>query len=268
MTIGFVGGGNMAEAIIAGMLQGSYNKDDLLAYDIREDRCAYLSSRYGIGTPEPEELFRRSDAIVLAVKPQMMEEVLLSYGAYLQSEHLIISIAAGITTTRLKGMVPGRKIVRVMPNTPSLVGLGMAALCSLDHASLRDDEITAVEGIFGSVGHWHWLDESLFDAVTAISGSGPAYLYRYATAMIEGGIELGLSPDLARELVTETILGSVEMIRRTTESPKTLEEKVTSPGGTTFHGLKAMEEGDFSQSIKNGIRAAYARSIEMGKEKK
>ena len=255
----------MAEAILSGMIAGGFAPEDLLVRDIDVQKLAILEERYGVRAVADDSFFEDAGAIVLAVKPQVMAGILEESRERIRKDHLLISIAAGITLQDLKKHVATERIVRVMPNTPALIKKGVSALCSL--RPLEEGEKELVEGIFSSVGEFLWLDEGQFNGVTALSGSGPAYVYRFADALIDSGVLIGLPRDLARKLVVETLIGSAEMIRTTGESPKELEAKVTSPGGTTIHGLMAMEQGGFSSAVKDGVRAAWKRAAELGQEK-
>lgn len=256
----------MAEAILSGMIAGGFEPSDLLVRDIDVRKLKSLEERYGVRAAADDSFFEEAGAIILAVKPQVMAGILSENKERIRKDHLLISIAAGITLKDLKQHVPTDKIVRVMPNTPALIKKGISALCSFKQ--LEKGEQDLVEKIFSSIGEFLWLDEGQFNGVTAVSGSGPAYVYRFADALIDSGVLIGLPRDLARTLVVETIIGSAEMIRTTGESPKELEAKVTSPGGTTIHGLMAMEQGGFSSAVKDGVQAAWRRAAELGQDKK
>jgi len=204
---------------------------------------------------------------VLSVKPQIIEKVLTTYNNHINEDHLLISIAAGITIDKISNLSATKKIIRVMPNTPALISMGISAL-SYKSKQISDNDKKQVETIMKTIGEFVWVDESQMNAVTALSGSGPAYVYRFVDAMIDSGVLIGLTRDLARKLVLETVLGSTMMLKSSTMSPKEFESQVTSPGGTTIHGLVSMEKNNFSSSIKEGVKAAYERAIELGKENK
>lgn len=267
MKIGFIGSGNMAEAIISGMIKSNFSNSDIFILDVNLDRIKYMTEKYNVSTTEAGKFFEETDIIVLAVKPQIIDKVLSSYKNYIKKEHLLISIAAGITIDKILSLSPSEKIVRVMPNTPALISMGISAL-TYKSKLITDSEKKQVESLMKSIGEFVWLEENQMDAVTALSGSGPAYVYRFIDAMIDSGVLIGLNRELARKLVLETVLGSTMMLKYSELSPKELESQVTSPGGTTIHGLVSLEKNNFSPSIKEGIKAAYERSVELGKENK
>lgn len=254
----------MAEAILSGMLAGGFLPEDILVRDVDAAKLERLAGKYGVGITREEDFFDRVSLVVLAVKPQVLPKVLEESRSRISGEHLLVSIAAGIPLGEIARTSGSERIVRVMPNTPALIGQGMSALCSLK--PLRKEETALVERIFSAVGDIVWLEEVQFDAVTALSGSGPAYLFRFADALIDSGVLLGLPRDLSRKLVVQTLAGSASMIRETGESPRDLEAKVTSPGGTTIHGLMAMEDGGFSSAVKDGVLAARDRAAELGRK--
>lgn len=257
----------MAEAIISGMLKSGTLPDDISILDVNDDRIEYMKSRYRVDAPSAAEFFKKAEVIVIAVKPQVIEKVLTVYQEMIVDANLIISIAAGISIDKIERLSGNEKVIRVMPNTPALISMGMSAISSRSSKITAEDRQTA-EHILGSIGEFIWVDEAQMDAVTAISGSGPAYVYRFADSLIDSGVLVGLTRDIARKLVIETMLGSTMMLKTTGRSPKELESQVTSPGGTTIHGLAALEKNNFSSSVKEGVKAAYKRSIELGNENK
>lgn len=267
MKIGFIGSGNMAEAIISGMIKSDFPNSDILIIDENPDRIKYMIEKYNVSTTDIDKFFELTEIIVLAVKPQIIDKVLTHYRNQISEKHLIISIAAGITIEKILSLSPTEKIVRVMPNTPALISMGISALTYKSKLITVNEKIQ-VESIMKSIGEFVWLEENQMDAVTALSGSGPAYVYRFIDAMIDSGVLIGLNRDLARKLVLETVIGSTMMLKLSNMSPKELESQVTSPGGTTIHGLVSMEKNNFSPSIKEGIKAAYERALELGKENK
>lgn len=267
MKIGFIGSGNMAEAIIAGMIKSNFSTKDILILDVNQERINYMVEKYKVSSIDIEIFFQEADIIVLAVKPQIIEKVLNSYKNFIRKNHLLISIAAGITIDKILSLSQTEKIVRVMPNTPALISMGISAL-TYKSKLINDNDKAQVENIMKSIGEYVWLEENQMDAVTALSGSGPAYVYRFIDAMIDSGVLIGLNRELARQLVLETVLGSTMMLKLSKMSPKELESQVTSPGGTTIHGLVSMEKNNFSPSIKEGVKAAYERAKELGEENK
>ena len=225
--IGFIGGGNMAEALIKGMVQAGMK--DIIVSEPREDRRAYLEKTYGAKTTsDNKEVVQQSAIVILAVKPQNMDDVTSEIAPLITgSEKLVVSIAAGITLPYLTSRLGTSKIVRVMPNTPALVQEGMSVLSMCE--CILDKEMAIVRGIFMSVGKVLVLPEKYMDAVTALSGSGPAFIALFAEAMIAAGIKIGLSDDNASELAIQTVIGTARLLE-TGMPPDKLREMVTSPG--------------------------------------
>lgn len=253
-TIAFIGAGNMAEALIRGLLAGKVvTADRIVAHDIRPDRLEELRKTFGIRTGKPD-----ADIVILAVKPQQMAAAL----AQVPRGRLFISIAAGITTGRIEKELGGEpRVVRVMPNTPALVGAGAAAVCKGRFATEVD--LATAETILGAIGIVVRVEESLMDAVTALSGSGPAYIYYVAEAMIAAGIEAGLSEPVARELTIQTILGAGQLLATSGETPAELRRKVTSPGGTTEAALRVLADRQLQDIFVEAITAAKRRGAEL-----
>jgi pyrroline-5-carboxylate reductase len=202
--------------------------------------------------------------VVLAVKPQTIEPVLAELGQCIRRHQLVVSIAAGVRLSRIESALgAGARVVRVMPNTPSLVSRGAAVLCP--GASARKSDLAAARAIFAAVGIVHVVeDEALMDAVTALSGSGPAYVYRFAEALIEAGRRCGLPETLVTDLTYHTIAGGAEMLIRTGETPGALREAVSSPGGTTLAGLAVLDRREFVDTVISAVQAAMLRSRELG----
>jgi len=259
--IGFIGGGNMAEAMIKGMLQS--NIKDIIVSEPRAERRDYLTNTYKIKTTFDNKMtVKLSDIIILAVKPQNMEEVLDEIKESLTDEKLIISIAAGITLSYLNSKLNKSKIIRVMPNTPALVQEGMSVLSMQE--CIHNKEMDVVRSIFMSIGKVLVLPEKYMDAVTALSGSGPGFLAYFVESMIEGGIKVGLDKTIASELAIQTFIGTAKLLE-TGLQPTKLREMVTSPAGTTAEGLKVCEEKNLKDIIISVIEAATRRSKELGK---
>ncbi len=255
----------MAEALVKGLLAaGLFGKGDVVCSEPFEERRAYLASEYGIEcTASNTEVLARAQAVVLAVKPQVVPRVLEEISGSVSPSHLLVSIAAGVRLSRLEEALPSHaRIVRVMPNTPALVQAGAAGVCGGGNAT-RDD-VEFVLGLFNAVGVAREVDESLMDAVTGLSGSGPAYVFQFAQAMIDGGVLVGLPRPVAHDLAIQTLLGAAKMMKETGRSPSDLTAMVTSPGGTTIAGLFAMEKGGFAAAVMDGVRAATERSRELG----
>lgn len=267
-TIGFIGAGNMAEALIKGIINGKlYNPENVFISDIRDERLKFLSEKYGVTACEGNgELASKAQTVVLSIKPQKMTDALESIKDAIDSEKLVISIAAGITVANIADVLGDVKIVRVMPNTPALIGQGAGALFGNEPAKPMLNK--AVE-ILSAVGKAVIVDdEDLIDAVTALSGSGPAYYFLLMEEMVKTGIRLGLPEDVAKDLVLQTAKGAgllaVEADKNG-ESPAVLRQKVTSPGGTTEAAIKVFKEGKISELISAAINRAYERSKELSK---
>ena len=265
--IGFLGGGQMAEAIIKGLLSKNFlPKNSVMASDPSKVRRDYLENIYGVRVADSnKDVVDASDVLVLAVKPQVVLSVLDDVREHITDGHLMISIAAGIPLATLEmGLPPASRVVRVMPNTPALVGQGAAAICS--GGFVLDGDISLAREILGAVGTTVVLHESLMDAVTGLSGSGPAYVFTFIEGLIEAGVREGLARPIAAELVLQTVLGSVIMCKETGKSPPELTSMVTSPGGTTIEGLHVLEKGAFRGVLMDAVRAAAARSRELGRK--
>ncbi|MDH4202293.1 MAG: pyrroline-5-carboxylate reductase [Phycisphaerae bacterium] len=267
-TIGFIGGGNMAQALLEGVLKASlFKAKNVWVSDVRNERLDELKRLYGIQvTTDNSELTRHADVIVLSVKPQVMGNVLEGIAGTVKQDALVISIAAGITTEAIKAKLGPVQIVRVMPNTPALVGAGAGGLYN---ASASKDGLEIALDICSSVGKAIVVeDESLIDAVTAVSGSGPAYFFLLMEEMIKAGGQLGLTQETAKTLVLQTAKGAAllaESAQQRGEDPAMLRQKVTSPGGTTEAALKVMNENKLGETILKAITAARNRGEELSK---
>lgn len=262
--IGFIGGGNMAEAIIKGMMQDARCKmQNILASELREDRRKYLEQTYGVKTTsDNREVASNADIIILAVKPQNMEEVLNEISEVITDEKTVVSIAAGITLAYLQSKLKTPKLIRVMPNTPALVqeGMSVISLCSC----LPIEFVAPVRDIFLSIGKVMHLPEKHMDAVTALSGSGPAFIAFFIENLMNAGEKMGLSSDDASELTIQTLIGTCRLLE-SGMSPKKLREMVTSPGGTTAAGLNAFEQMGFQNIIIEALQSALNRGRELGR---
>jgi pyrroline-5-carboxylate reductase len=263
--IAFLGGGNMAEALIKGMLSGDVAKvSQLLVTDASADRLAYLR-KYNVRTlTSNRDAVKDADIVLLCVKPQVMDRVLKDIVDVADASKLVISIAAGIAIVRIEQALTGNpRVVRVMPNTPALVLAGAAAISGGKNAT--SDDIALTLSIFNSVGRAVVVEEKLMDAVTGLSGSGPAYVFMIIDALSDAGVKAGLPRQLALELSAQTVYGSAKMVLETKEHPGKLRDMVTSPGGTTIEGLHALEKGKLRATLMNAVEAAAARSKELGK---
>jgi len=263
--LAFVGGGNMAEAMIRGLLAAKLMApDDLLVSDVREERLAYLKETYRVHTSASNpEVASKAEVVLLAVKPQIMGEVLDGLIDVINGDKLIVSIAAGITTTFISDRFPGTvRVIRVMPNTPALVLEGASALTRGNHATLDDLEIA--KRLFRAVGKVVIIEESLMDAITGLSGSGPAYIFLIIDALSDAGVKVGLPRDVAQLLAAQTVLGAARMVLDTKKHPGELKDMVTSPGGTAIVGLHTLEQGGLRTTLINAVEAATRRSKELG----
>jgi pyrroline-5-carboxylate reductase len=265
-TIGFIGAGNMAEALIKGITSaGVYEPADVLISDIRENRLEFLAGRYAVTCAgDNAELAAKADTIVLSVKPQVMSDALGEIEDAVTADKLVISIAAGITIARITDVLGDLPVVRVMPNTPALIAQGASGVCANERAGSM---LEMVKSIFESVGKVVFVDdEDLIDSVTAVSGSGPAYYFLLMEKMIEAGVGLGLAPDVAKDLVLQTAKGAAILALEadgTGETPAELRRKVTSPGGTTEAALKVFADGKMPETIVAGVTRARDRAREL-----
>jgi len=267
-TIGFIGGGNMAESLIGGLLASGHKASLIHVSEPDTNRRSRLSTEYGVNCVQDNvELVDRADLLLFAVKPQMLHQVALPLRQSIQaSQPLIISIAAGVRSADLEQWLGGGlAIVRVMPNTPALVRAGASGLYASHLVS--NEQKNQAESIMRSVGLTVWLEnEAQMDIVTALSGSGPAYIFRIIEAMENAATRAGLARETSRLLSIETVLGAAKLAMESEDSPAELRQKVTSPGGTTEQGLKQLEQGGIEQIFQNTIDAAIDRSREMGDE--
>jgi len=265
-TIGFLGGGNMAEALIKGVITASdYKPENIFVSDVQPKRLDFLAKEYSVITVEENaELAEKVETLVLSVKPQNMADALQSIKKNISPNTLVISIAAGIKTSNISAVLGDMAIVRVMPNTPALIGQGAAALFANDKAKPM---LKKAEKIFSSVGKAVVVEpEDLLDAVTAVSGSGPAYYFLLTEEMIKAAVQLGLPDDVAKELVLQTAKGAALLAAeadKNGQSAAELRQKVTSPGGTTEAALKCFAEGNFSRLVTTALTAARNRSREL-----
>jgi pyrroline-5-carboxylate reductase len=261
----FLGGGQMAEAIARGVIAaGLLKPEQIAASEVRADRRDYLQSKVGIrAVATNREAVGLGDVILLAVKPQDTGVVLAEIGDLVRTDQVVVSIAAGVPLKKLEApfskAVP---VIRVMPNTPCLVGAGMAAIAKGTHATAEHE--ARVLGIFYATGKAVSVYEKDLDAVTGLSGSGPGYVAVIVEALIDGGVRAGLARDIATTLAVQTVLGSAQMLAQTGEHPARLKDMVTSPGGTTIAGVHALEQGGLRAAIIDAIVAATERSRELG----
>jgi pyrroline-5-carboxylate reductase len=263
-TVAFLGGGRMGEALVSGLIRsGGRTTEEIVVTARREERASELAERYGVSTTlSNPEAVARAGTLVLMVKPQDMESLLEQISGHVTPEHLVVSFAAGIRTSFVEKHLPTDvPVVRVMSNVAVLVDEAMSVVAAGAHA--EDKHVAVASELLGYVGRVLTLKESHLDAITATSGSGPAYFFLLAEAMIEACILLGLSRDVATELIIQTMLGSAKMLRDTGKHPVELREMVTSPGGTTIAAIRHLEEAGVRAAFLNAIDAARNRSAEL-----
>jgi len=261
--ITFIGGGNMAEALIAGLVKAGHNAENITVTDTREPRLAELAEHYGIQTSTHNiDAIANAQAVVLAVKPQVIESVLTDIGNRIPENATVVSIAAGVGIQKMKDYARREQLsfIRVMPNTPALLGAGMSVLFGKTEQQHKD----MATYILGASGETAWVDdERLLHAVTAVSGSGPAYFFLLAETLQAAGEAQGLPKDLAAKLANQTAMGAGRMLAESGRSAATLRAQVTSPGGTTQAALDAMYESEFPTAVRKGVQAASKRSKEL-----
>ena len=263
---GFVGAGQMAGALIRGMIHaGLAEPSAIVASDASTETRDRLARETGIASlGSNREVAARSGVIILAVKPQVMPAVLGELREATGPDHLVVSIAAGVTLKTLaEGLGDGSRLIRVMPNTPALIGAGAAGFCPGPNSTAEDLEL--VGGLLESVGRAYQVSEPLLDAVTGLAGSGPAFVYAAIEALSDGGVRMGLPREVATGLAAQTVLGAARMVLETGEHTGTLKDRVTSPGGTTIAGLHALERGGLRAALMDAVEAASLRSAELGK---
>jgi pyrroline-5-carboxylate reductase len=262
--IGFIGAGNMAEAMIRGLLHGHvFAADEVIASAPREERVRELGHAYGIHASSSNREAAGARIVVLSVKPQILGRVLDEIAESLDSESLVISIAAGVPVAAIQSrLAAGTRVVRAMPNTPALVDAAATAIAGGEHA--RESDLAEAKRIFDAVGITVVVEESQLDAITGLSGSGPAYVFLILEALSDAGVKVGLSRRTAQLLAAQTLLGSAKMLLETNEHPGKLKDMVTSPGGTAITGLHTLENGGLRTTLINAVEAATKRSRELG----
>jgi pyrroline-5-carboxylate reductase len=261
--VAILGGGVMGETLISGLLRAGWSAEEVVVSERRPERAAELAKRYGVRIADNAEAASASDTVVLVVKPQDIDGLLALLAPHVTAEHLVVSVAAGVPTSRIEAALPeGTPVVRVMPNTPMLVGEAMSAISGGSHAT--DEHLAEVEKMLGSVGRVVRVPESQQDAVTALSGSGPAYFFYLVEAMIDAGILLGLPRAVAADLIVQSAYGAAKMMRESGDHPVILREAVTSPGGTTIAAVRELERHGVRAALLAAIEAARDRSVELG----
>lgn len=266
----FIGAGKMATAMASGLLRKGVSKDNLKAVDKLEASAVYFEKHTGIKPFINEKnndaliaTVKDSNIIILSVKPQNFSE-LSDMGQYFKGK-LIISIITGVKIKALVEMAGSEKVVRVVPNTPALIGEGISGFAHSGKLSV--DELEEVEFILSAIGDYCSVDEKLMDTVTGLSGSGPAYVFDFVQALTDGGVHAGLSRDVAFKLAVKTVIGAARMLLETGIHPSVLKDQVTSPGGTTARGLAVLERGSFRGLVADAVNAAAARAAELGQNK-
>ncbi len=263
--VGFLGAGNMGEAMIKGLLQtGLVPAASIAATDVRADRLQQVAKQYGIRAASSNvDLVSEADVVILAVKPQIMGAVLKEISSAVDRRKLLISIAAGVSVATLRaGLGKPARLIRVMPNTPALVLEGVTAIARAE--GLEAGDLEMAQELFGAVGRVVVLDEDALDAVTGLSGSGPAYVAIVIESLADGGVKMGLDRATAMTLAAQTVLGSARLILETGVHPGQLKDMVASPGGTTIAGIAALEEGGVRRTFISAVERATQRSRELG----
>jgi pyrroline-5-carboxylate reductase len=265
LTIGFLGAGKMATALAKGFVNaGLVTGKQIIASDVIQAAAAAFAKEVGAKTTAfNPDVVKFADVLILAVKPDQVSGVLSEIHEHFTEKHLLISIAAGVTLAKLEaGLGAGARVVRVMPNTPALVGASASAFAPGKSALPADGEL--VQKLLASVGVVFQVKESLLDAVTGLSGSGPAYVYQFIEALSDGGVASGLPRDVATKLAAQTVLGAAKMVLETGQHPGALKDMVTSPGGTTIEGLHELEKGRLRGTVMSAVRAATEKSKKLG----
>ena len=266
-SLGLLGAGNMAEALVRGVLNsGAIPASRILAGDVSPERRAFFNENLGVSaTDDNVKVVAASDLVVLCVKPQQVDAVLAQTASAVRPErHVLASICAGVPTARLEKPLPqGARVVRVMPNTPMLVGLGASCLCGGQNA--REEDLAAVEALFACASLTMRVEEKMMDAVTGLSGSGPAYLFYLVEAMVAAGVADGFTPAQALTLATRTVLGAAKMLEETDLPPEELRRRVTSPNGTTQAAVERLDAEQVKGKLTAAVRRAAERSRELGR---
>ena len=262
--IGFLGAGRMATAIAGGMVKSVFTRENILFYDCAPQAAeAFAQTVGGCLCNDPIDMAKKCDAVLLAVKPQYLAEALKPLTGLLENK-LIISIVAGVKVEKLAALTGAARIIRVMPNTPALIGEGCGAY-AVSEACSADDRALA-QSILDSIGEFFELPEKQLDAVTAVSGCGPAYIYELIQAMADGGVTLGLPRDLAQKLAAATVRGAAGMVQAGNGHPTALRDQVCSPGGATICAVNLLSAKGFNSAVVEAELAAFKRSVELGKE--
>jgi pyrroline-5-carboxylate reductase len=264
-TIGFLGAGKMAGALASGFIHAELvGPKEILASDPHDASRERFSGEVGSETTASNtDVLKFANTVILAVKPNHVAEVLAGLRGKFTSDHLLISIAAGVTLAKIEGALPAdARVIRVMPNTPALVGESASAFALGKNATAADGKLA--EKLLSAVGIAFQVKEDLLDAVTGLSGSGPAYVFSFIEGLIDGGVAAGLPRDMATKLAAQTVLGAAKMVLETGQNPGVLRDMVTSPGGTTIEGLHELEKGKLRATVMSAVRAATEKSRKLG----
>jgi pyrroline-5-carboxylate reductase len=262
-AIAILGGGKIGEALLSGLLRGDRTPSQIVVSEKHPERAAYLTETFGVQVTDVAAAVKQATTLLIAVKPQDIDTLLAEIAPAIETRHTVVSVAAGITTRHIERALPdGVAVVRCMPNTPALVDQAMTAVAPGAHAD--DEHLSVAEALLGAVGRVVRVPEHQLDAVTALSGSGPAYFFYLVEQMIRAGVELGLTAEQAHQLATRTALGAAKMLTTSTDSPQELRRKVTSPGGTTQAAITHLDASGAGAAIVAAVKAADRRSKELG----
>ena len=266
MKIAFIGGGNMGEAILSAVLaKGLSSKEAISVSDISGSRRQYLEQKYGVTvTSNNRQAVSRSDVVIMAIKPQNLAEVIAELNGQLKPTQLVLSIIAGARINTLRLGLKHNQVVRVMPNTPAQIGEGMSVWVAT--AEVMEQQKGWAGSILRAMGKEIYVDdEKYIDMATAVSGSGPAYVFLFIESLVDAAVDIGLPRNIAQDLALETLLGSGHFLQKSGKLPAELRRMVTSPGGTTAEALAQLEKGQFTELIKQAVTAAYKKAKELGK---
>lgn len=266
--VGFIGAGNMAAAIAGGMVRkGLYAPNEIIMSNRSQEKLQSLHKGLGVeAAKDNKELAAKAELIILAIKPQQFPAVAAEIAPFLAKGQVVVSIMAGLTLAGVKEALGDVAVVRVMPNTPAQIGCGMTAICAEEQ--VPPDVLETVKRIFDSVGETLVIDEQLMDAVSAVSGCGPAYFYQIIEAVADGGVMVGLPRAMAYQLAAQTMLGAAKMVLESGAHPGALKDQVTSPGGTTIRAVHVMEQHGVRGALMEAVEAAYFKSQQLGESKK
>ncbi|MEB3210466.1 MAG: pyrroline-5-carboxylate reductase [Leptolyngbyaceae bacterium] len=264
--LGIIGGGVMGEALLSRLVSSQvYDASRIIVSDPQASRCEQLQTQYSVHTTSDNQaVYRQSETLLLAIKPQIFDSVVNAFDRQsLEFSQLVLSILAGTPLQRLEAAFSGQPVIRAMPNTPAIVGVGMTAIAPGQH--VEPEHLERARRIFSAVGDVVEVPEYQMDAVTGLSGSGPGYMAVIIEALTDGGVAVGLPRAIAAQLALQTVRGSAELLYQTEMHPAELKDRVTSPGGTTIAGISALESSAVRSAMIQAIRAAYERSKELGK---